>query len=153
MSPDKLKPGYVFCECQAEGRYGSVEAGVVIRDIDCRCAIKNEIARRHDSFSDDAAIAVFQQILLAAWDDYMSTPPARPKGADAMKAWRAAMRRWREVRSEADLFLNAKAGPWARAREVICALAGLDPDAVKSKASKKQPSQLEDYIDALLRLV
>jgi hypothetical protein len=144
MRDKDLPAGYVLCECRLEGNCAPRSAGIV-RDYECNCAIRNELARREGGFSDDAAKSLFAAILQRNWDDAQLPAPTMPKKEKGvakslhekrMDDWHRNMRAWRGARNDARLLLTAKSGAWARAREVISSLAGLETDAVAERAKK-----------------
>lgn len=76
-------------------------------------------------------------VVLQALEDLHAAEPARPREqtAKAIREWRGRVSAWRREKDEAERFLTADSGEWAKSRERWCALAGIDADAVREKAS------------------
>jgi hypothetical protein len=67
------------------------------------------------------------EVVHQAWLDLFATKPSTVR----------EIRDWEQDQREARLFLLMRGGKWARSREIICDVVGLDPDALRERAEKE----------------
>jgi hypothetical protein len=68
------------------------------------------------------------EVIQQAWIDLFAPPP--------QSKWRQDHINWEQAKRDAELFLLKRKGDWARSRETICSVVGVDPDALRESAER-----------------